>query len=184
MLVATFPATGASIEKLFGSQNWFDDQVLEDERHRLEDGCATEVGGVGNTYPGPGFRDAFFRLVARYLDPIDYEVQKVMRRHLDILGTFAVQPHNDYGIDDYRERWLLVLQCGKGYTFKGFGPEGHVSIPLKAGQLIAFDEWRDHQVDIDDPDRAKIRKANYFLTVPNPDFIDLEMQELAEIEFQ
>lgn len=173
MLVFQFPIEGASMKALFGTNCWFDDQFIESERAKLEDDTAIEVGGVANADVPLLFEERFYELVGQHLSPIEAHAKAEMRWHRDLLGSFAVTNHNDYGIDDHRHRWLLVLQCGSGYTFRGQGPKGPFEIPLKAGQLIAFDEWEDHEVLIDQTGRAKYRKANYFFTIPNPGLLGI-----------
>lgn len=172
MLVKQFPVKGDSMVSLFGVDTWFDDDFIEEERGRLEQDNAVEIGGVGNRLAGAAFKGRFFHLLSDEGMGIDSVLQDEMKGHCDILGAFAVQEHNDYGIDDYPERWLVVLQCGHGYTFEGQGPEGPFKLPLKAGQIIAFNEWKNHRVDIDEEGEAKDRKANYFFTIPNPDFVE------------
>lgn len=172
MIVGKLPAKGASMEALFDCESWFDDQTMESSRWHLVEDAAEDMGDVANTPASRFFKDRVFSLIEEYIEEIDEEIMSEMRSTCDILGSFAVREHNDAGICDYCQRWLLVLQCGSGYTFHGVGPEGEFQIPLKPGMVIAFDESINHKVTIDKVGAAKNRKANYFLTMPNPHFVE------------
>lgn len=178
MIVGKLPSKGASIEALFDDESWFDDQVMEAERYHLVDDCADDLGDVTNTTVTKAFKDRAFSLLNQHIKEIDPDIENEMRSSCDILACFAVKEHNDYGICDYPQRWLLVLQCGSGYTFFGTGPEGEFSIPLKPGMVVAFDESINHEVLIDKPGAAKNRKANYMLTMPNPDYVEDALEKL------
>lgn len=178
MFVGKLPSKGASIGALFDSKSWFDDQVMECQRYQLIEDAADDLGDVTNTTITAAFRDRVFELLNENIREIDSEIEEEMRFNSDILGCFAVRPHNDHGICDFNQRWLLVLQCGSGYTFIGEGPEGEFAIPLKPGMIIAFDESKDHEVIIDKPGSAKNRKANYMYTMPNPDYVEDRIFEL------
>lgn len=172
MIVGKLPSKGASIEALFDSESWFDNQFMEFERYRLVDDAAEDLGDVGNTTVTKAFKDRVFSLLDEHVQEIDPYIEEKMRFNSDILGCFAVRTHNDHGICDFKQRWLLVLQCGSGYTFFGKGPDGEeFAIPLKPGMVIAFDESKDHEIVIDKPGCAKNRKANYMYTMPNPDYV-------------
>lgn len=172
MIIGQLPAKGASMKRFFGCSAWFDDQIMEKERYRLVDDAADDLGDVTNTTITASFRNRVFELLNEHIGTIDPDIEGEMRENSDILGCFAVRPHNDDGICDFSQRWLLILQCGSGYTFIGKGPEGdEFAIPLKPGMLVAFDESKDHEVIIDKPGAAKNRKANFMYTMPNPDYV-------------
>lgn len=178
MYIGKLPSKGASMEALFDCYSWFDNQIMEKERYRLIDDAADDLGDVTNTPQSEAFKDRMFDLIEEHIGVIKPEIVEEMRHNSDILGCFAVREHNDDGICDFNQRWLIVLQCGSGYTFIGEGPEGKFAIPLKPGMIIAFNEAINHEIIIDKPGAAKNRKANYMYTVPNPDFVEERLKHL------
>ena len=178
MIVGKIPSKRSSIKGLFDDSSWFDDTVMEGSRYRLVDDAADDLGDVTNSKVSNSFRNRSLSLLKEYVQNIEPDIEDEMTFNSDILGCFAVREHNDTGICDFNQRWLLVLQCGSGYVFCGTGPEGEFSIPLEPGMVFAFDESINHQVLINKPGAARNRKANYMFTMPNPNFVKDKLKEI------
>lgn len=85
-----------------------------------------------------------------------------------IVGCYGAEEHTDTDVSVFPDRWLVVLQCGSGYRFKGFDDNGSFDVEIEPGLVIGFNETEIHSLEIADRESIDVNWPNLFYTLPDP----------------
>lgn len=172
MLIAKIPENNPDFAKMVSMLNDGPIQGNFDEYGVNKQGVL-EVVPIDNLKRPKGFNAGLLNAVFKYLP--DKHKQGISLSHLcyageldgSVLGCYAADPHTDEDIGTFNVRWLVVLQCKKGFVFTGFNQTEQFQMTLEPGMVIEFDEDQIH--DLAAPEEGiDVTVPNLFYTIAAP----------------